>query len=122
MILTIWTEVQQQWAVRNAVKHGDTDATSLGAKFSQVLRETEAVYNLKPTTTLPSDHHIFYPSLAIHQATITTYTGLRAWVNNWRPALLRSVKDATEQGVTHQQAMEQYFPLPDDPTQEHPPD
>jgi hypothetical protein len=121
MILTIWTEVQLQWAVRNAVKHGDTDATSLGAKFSQVLRETEAIYDLKPTT-LPSDHHIFYPSLAIHQATITTYSGLRAWVDTWRPVFLRSAKDAAEQGVTHQQAIEQYFPPAEDTTQEDPPD
>jgi hypothetical protein len=104
MILTIWTEVQLRWAVRNAVKHGDTDDTRLGAKIAQVLRETEALYNLKPTT-LPSDQGMFYPSLAIHQASITTYTDLRACVNTWRPAILRSVKDATEQGVTYQQAM-----------------
>ena len=67
MILTIWTEVQLQWAVRNAVKHGDTDDTRLGAKIAQVLRETEALYNLKHST-LPSDQVLFYPSLAIHQA------------------------------------------------------
>jgi hypothetical protein len=93
MTLTIWTEAQLQWAVRNAVKHGDKDNTRLSAKISQVLRETEALYNLKPFT-LPSDQEWFYSSLAIHQASLTTYTNLRAWVNTWRPAIIRSVKDA----------------------------
>ena len=27
----------------------------------------------------------------------------------WRPAIIRSVKDATEQGVTHQQAIDLYL-------------
>jgi hypothetical protein len=67
MTFTIWTKVQLQWAARHAVKHGDTDSTCLGAKFFQVLRKTEALYNLKPYT-LPSDQEWFYSSLAIHQA------------------------------------------------------
>jgi hypothetical protein len=100
MTLTIWTEVQLQWAVRNAIKqHGNTDNTRLGAKISQVLRETEALYNLKPFT-VPSDQEWFYPSLAIHQASLTTYTDIRAWVNTWHPAIIRSVKDAKDQGIT----------------------
>jgi hypothetical protein len=44
MTLTIWTEVQLQWAVRNDVKYGDTDNTRIGAKISQVLCETAALY------------------------------------------------------------------------------
>jgi hypothetical protein len=110
MTLTTWTKVQVQCAVRNAVKHGDTDNTRLGAKISQVLvRETEALYNLKPFI-LPSDQECFYPSLAIHQDSLTTYTGLRAWVNTWRPAIIRSVKDAKDQGITNQQPIDLYFP------------
>jgi hypothetical protein len=109
MTLTIWTEAQLQWAVRNAVKHGDTDNTCLGAKISQVLRETEALYNLKPFT-LPSHQEWFYSSLTIHQASLTTYTDLRAWVNPWRPAIIRSVKDAKDQGITNQQPIDLYFP------------
>jgi hypothetical protein len=84
MILTIWNEVQLQWAVRNAVKHGDTDNTRFGAKIAQVLRETEDLYRLKPST-LPSDQVVFHPSLAIHQASLTTYTDRRAWVNTGVP-------------------------------------
>ena len=120
MILTIWNEVQLQWAVRNAVKHGDTDNTRFGAKIVQFLRETEDLYRLKPST-LPSDQVVFHPSLAIHQASLTTYTDLRAWVNTWPPAIIRSVKDATEQGVTHQQAIGIYFPPTASTTPEDPP-
>jgi hypothetical protein len=109
MTLTIWTEVQLQWEVRNAVKHGNTDNTRLGTKISQVIRETEAFYNLKHFT-LPSDQEWFYPSLTIHQASLTTYTGLCAWVNTWRPAIIRSVKDAKNQGITNQQPIDLYFP------------
>jgi hypothetical protein len=116
MTLTIWTEVQLQWAVQNAVKHGDTDNIRLGAKISQVLCETEALYNQKPYT-LPSDQEWFYPSLAIHQASLTTYTDLRAWVNTWHPEIIHSIKDAKEQGITHQQAIDLYFP----PTARNPP-
>ena len=96
MILTIWTEVQPHWEVRNKVKHGDTKVIRLNSKFAQVLRETEALYKLK-STTLPCDQGVFYPTFAIHQASITTYTDLRAWVNTWRPTIIRSVKDAREQ-------------------------
>jgi hypothetical protein len=93
-ILTIWTEVQSHWEVRNKkVKHGDTEVTRLNSKFAQVLRETEGLCKLKPTT-LPCD-----------QGVITTYTDLRAWVNTWRPTIIGSVKDAKEHGVTHQQAI-----------------
>jgi hypothetical protein len=110
MTLTIWMEVQLQWAVQNAVKNGDTDNTRLGAKISQVLRETEALYNLQPFI-LPSDQEWFYPSLAIHQDSLTTYTDLRAWVNTWHPAIIRSVKDAKDQGITNQQPIiDLYFP------------
>jgi hypothetical protein len=84
------------------MKHGDTEVTRLNSKFAQSLRETEALYKLK-STTLPCDQRVFYPTLANHQASITTYNDLRAWVN------IRSVKDAKEQGVTHQQALELYF-------------
>ena len=92
MILTIWTEVQSHWEVRNKVKHGDTEVTRLNSKFAQVLRETEALYKLKPTT-LPCDQGVFYPTFAIHQASITTYTDLCAWVNTWQPTIIRSVKE-----------------------------
>jgi hypothetical protein len=78
MILTIWTEVQSHWEVRNKVKHGDTEVTRLNSKFAQVLRKTEALFKLKPTT-LPCNQGVFYPTFAIHQALITTYTNLRAW-------------------------------------------
>ena len=109
MILIIWIEVQSHWEVRNKVKHSDTDATRLNSKFAQVLRETEALYKQK-STTLPCDQGAFYPTFAIHQAWLTMYTDLRAWVNTWRPTIIRSVKDAKEQGVTHQQALKLYFP------------
>ncbi len=109
MIITIWTAVQAQWEVRNKIKHGDTDATRLTSKLAQVLRETEALYELKHST-LPCDQAAFYPSFAIHQASLTTYTDLRAWVNTWRPTFIRSVKDAKEQGVAQQQPIDQYFP------------
>jgi hypothetical protein len=109
MTLTIWTQVQLHWAVRNAVKHGDIDTTRLGAKISQVLRKTGALYNLQPYT-LPSNQEWFYPSFAIHQAALTTYTDLRALVNTWRPAIIRSVKDAKDQGIRNQQPINLYFP------------
>jgi hypothetical protein len=52
----------------------------------------------------------FFPFLAIHQVSlVTTYTNLRAWVDTWRPAIIRSVKDAKEQGITNQQAINIYF-------------
>jgi hypothetical protein len=69
----------------------------------------EALYELK-STTLPCDQGVFYPTSAIHQALLTTYTNLRAWVNTCRPTIIGSVKDDKEQGVTHQQAIELYFP------------
>jgi hypothetical protein len=52
MILTIWTEVQLHWEVRNKVKHGDTEVTRLNSKCAQVLCETEALYKLNKRTTL----------------------------------------------------------------------
>jgi hypothetical protein len=45
------------------------DDTCLGAKLAHVLGETEALYNLKHYT-LPWDQGLFYPSLAIHQASL----------------------------------------------------
>jgi hypothetical protein len=55
MTLTIWTEVQLQWAVRNDVKYGDTDNTRIGAKISQVLCETYA--KLQPSTKVSYSHY-----------------------------------------------------------------
>jgi hypothetical protein len=53
----------------------------------------------------------FFPFLAIHQVSlVTTYTNLRAWVDTWRPAIIRSVKDAKDQGITDQQPIDLYFP------------
>jgi hypothetical protein len=95
MIITIWTEVQSQWEVQDKTKHGDTDATRLASKLALILRETEALYKLK-NSTLPCDQQgSFHPSFTIHQASLTTCTDLRAWVNTWRPTFIRSVKDAT---------------------------
>jgi hypothetical protein len=85
MIITIWTEVQPQWEVRNKAKHGDTDATRLNSELALILRETEALYKLK-NSTLPCDQQgSFHPSFTIHQASPTTYADLRAWVNTRRP-------------------------------------
>jgi hypothetical protein len=39
-----------------------------------------------------------------------TYTDFRAWVITWRPAIIRSVKDAKNQGITNQQPIDLYFP------------
>jgi hypothetical protein len=69
MILTIWTEVQSQWEVRNKVKHGDNEIRLSSTRNGSPLQTQKAHLAMQPRSLLSN-------TFAIHQASLTTYTDL----------------------------------------------
>jgi hypothetical protein len=95
IIQTIFQQWLDLWTIRNTARHGrDWKSKRLAAK-EQALRELEQLYEYKGQI-MPHDEWIFHTSLALQQQK-STYV-LRAFINNYKPVILKSYQTRLETG------------------------
>ena len=112
----IWDHIILVWDRRNADRHGSDAATRLDARRDQALRETSALYDRRHDI-LAKDKDIFHKTFAHHQVIEKTAYRLTAWLNTWRPVILRSIRDADRLHLRNTPTIRQmYYPERDDHT------
>ena len=76
--------------------------------YDHALTKAIALYALR-AGVLPRDRDVFYPSIDIHKIKEPSATGLRQWLNTWKPVILQSIKDGTRTGTTRVQSLTRMF-------------
>lgn len=89
-LLQHWFEL---WDVRNKERHGK-DAEEQKAKRLMVLRsQLTELYEWRPLT-MPSDRHMYYPTVEHHLNAHPNLDQIEDWIGVWTPALKASMAQA----------------------------
>jgi hypothetical protein len=105
----LWHHVAKVWELRNKDRHGHDSASCQGTRYLQILRETAALYDRR-RDVLARDTHVFHESFEHHKIIEKTYYQASAWLNTWRPFILRSIQDAHSLGLGHVRTIRSHFP------------
>jgi hypothetical protein len=104
----IWKHMRSNWDERNGAQHGIDAATREATKYAQAFAETTALYSIRGQVT-PRDRDLFYTTLEEHKLKEPTATGLRQWLNTWKPVILQSIKNSDRTGSHRIQTITNFY-------------
>lgn len=87
------------WEMRNKDRHRRDNEQLQKQRATLIHCELRRLYNLRPQMC-PVDRRIFYESAGSHIQRHPSIDQLEDWINTFRPAIMASIDQATQLGIT----------------------